>query len=359
MPKYLQYYQATYLNNYPIDTYSTYRQAIFHIDSGANVHTTNDISDFVIFHPTKSTINLATGTKAISEGIGAILIRLSPNDKPMIIAPVYFCPTAKVSTLLPGAIKTYNGYYDVNLRIFKALEYKHTPNSNLRSITTTVYNNMDYLALPVLQIKHKNVRLTYAPSINSINHQHSNNQYVHKKFDHRNMHMILQMKRKNLMQGLPLDITTFHDNYNCPICKIANATKVSTNKTSDRLKLKPGAWFCLDYSFWNHKSIRGFTSLLTAVCLSTRYSFVFPTRNKRPPLATIQWFIKTLRRQGFPVLYIQTDEGGELGRSTDFLQLLTDSECIYMGTGRSGSSFNGLVERPKIVPLQIVSGPNF
>ena len=110
--------------------------------------------------------------------------------------------------------------------------------------------------------------------------------------------------------------------------------------------MKPGEWFCLDYSFWNQKSIRGFTSLLIAVCLATRYSFVFPTRNKRPPLATIRWFIKTLRRQGFSALFIQTDEGGELGRSTDFLQTLTNLECIYMGTGRSGSAFNCLIERP-------------
>ena len=78
----------------------------------------------------------------------------------------------------------------------------------------------------------------------------------------------------------------------------------------------------------------------------THYSFVFPTRNKRPPLTTIQWFNKTLRRQGYPVPYVQTDEGGELGQSTDFLQILTESECIYMGTGRSSSAFNGLVERP-------------
>ena len=74
MPKYPQYYQATYLNKYPSKTYTTYRQAIFHIDSGANVHASNDKSDFIIFHPTKYTINLAAGTKAVSEGIGAILI---------------------------------------------------------------------------------------------------------------------------------------------------------------------------------------------------------------------------------------------------------------------------------------------
>ena len=154
------------------------------------------------------------------------------------------------------------------------------------------------------------------------------------------------MKKWNLMPGIPNNITKFHSNYNCPICHIANATKKSPNKISICPPMKPGEWFCFVYSFWNQTSIRGFTSLFTAVCLATHYSFVFPTRNKRPPLTTIQWFNKTLRRQGYPVPYVQTDEGGELGQSTDFLQILTESECIYMGTGRSSSAFNGLVERP-------------
>ena len=107
---------------------------------------------------------------------------------------------------------------------------------------------------------------------------------------------------------------------------------------------KPGEFFCMDFSFLNTPSIRGFTLLLSIICMKTRYSFIFPTRNKRPPLSTINWFIQTLRCQSYPVLYIQTDEGGELGRSTDFLSLLTKHNCIYMGPGKSGSSLNGIVE---------------
>ena len=80
--------------------------------------------------------------------------------------------------------------------------------------------------------------------------------------------------------------------------------------------------------------------------MTTRFAFTFPTRHKRPPLPTIAWLITILRKQGFPVTYIQTDEGGELGRSSDFLKLLTHHSCIFLGTGKSGSSLNGIVERP-------------
>ena len=80
--------------------------------------------------------------------------------------------------------------------------------------------------------------------------------------------------------------------------------------------------------------------------MTTRFTFTFPTRHKRPPLPTITWLINILRKQGFPVTYIQIDEGGELGRSSDFLKLLTHHSCIFLGTGKSRSLLNGLVERP-------------
>ena len=128
------------------------------------------------------------------------------------------------------------------------------------------------------------------------------------------------MKNQNLMDGLPSRIEDFHDKYNCPVCALTKKTRVPKNKTSVRIKYQPGEYLALDYSFWNIKSIQGFTALLSVVCISTRFSFAFPTRSKRPPLATIQWLIKVLQQQGFKVLYIQSDEGGELGRSTDFLK---------------------------------------
>ena len=145
---------------------------------------------------------------------------------------------------------------------------------------------------------------------------------------------------------MPTKIHPFHDTYKCAMYLLINTTKVPRTMYEHKDHYKPGEFFCLDYSFWNVISIRGFSSILSAICIKTRYSFTFPTQNKCPPLATIMWFIKTLCCQGYPVLYIQTDEGGELGRSTDFLKLLTNNNCIYIGTGKSCSSLNGIIERP-------------
>ena len=38
------------------------------------------------------------------------------------------------------------------------------------------------------------------------------------------------------------------------------------------------------------------------------------------------------------IIHIQIDEGVKLGWSTDFLKLLIDHDCIYMGIGKPGSS---------------------
>ena len=181
MPKYLNYYQDTFLDKYPNDKFTPHRQAIFHIDSGANVHATNTRTDFLVFHPIQSVINLAVGSKAICKGFGAMLIQLASTDPPILFAPVYYCPTAKVSTLSPGAIKIYNGYKDMNLRLLKELEYRKTLDSESHTLPTTVYNNMDYLALPIIHLKHAKNDIQHILTINTLTHQHANNQFIHNK----------------------------------------------------------------------------------------------------------------------------------------------------------------------------------
>ena len=127
---------------------------------------------------------------------------------------------------------------------------------------------------------------------------------------------------------------------------IAHSTKIPRNKFHIYKGLHPGELFYLNYSFWTLPSIHGFTSILSAICWKTLFSFTFSTRTKQLPLATITWFIKTLCRQGFTVIYIQMDKGGEFGRSIDFLKCITAHKCIFLGTGRAGSSLNGLIECP-------------
>ena len=103
--------QNTISDTDPTSFFQIHCTAIFHVDSGANVHASTNHKDFIVSHPTKSNIHLAVGSTAQCNGIGTIMIRLSLTPPPIIITPVYFYPTAKVSTLSPSALKLNNKFH--------------------------------------------------------------------------------------------------------------------------------------------------------------------------------------------------------------------------------------------------------
>ena len=139
MPKYLTYYQNNFLNHYPKDNYLTHQQAIYHIDSGANLYLTNTTSDLIMFHLTKRNINFVVGSTVVCEGFEVGLIKSTKLDPPGVLTvPAYYCLTAKISTLSPGILKTYNGYHNVNIRLLKAFEIILTANTDVHIFSTTV-----------------------------------------------------------------------------------------------------------------------------------------------------------------------------------------------------------------------------
>ena len=165
---------------------------------------------------------------------------------------------------------------------------------------------------------------------------------THLKFACRNNKAIRHMHNSGAMINLP----KIRDlKYNCPICSIVKAPKVSTSGSAPQRKLSPGQMLYMDFCFYRTESIRGFTSYLSVTCYASNYSFVFPTRSKRPPLDIITWLIEVMKRQGFIVLIIRFDEGGELARSTEVCSLLTKLNIVMESTGGYSSDLLGKDER--------------
>ncbi len=54
--------------------------------------------------------------------------------------------------------------------------------------------------------------MTLTPTVATIYTGGLNSQLVHQHFDHRCMEHIQRMKKENMMNGLPSQITKFHDN---------------------------------------------------------------------------------------------------------------------------------------------------
>ena len=108
------------------------------------MHTTNNKQDFIVFHPITTKINMTVGSKAQCEGIDAVLIQLTPTTTPVILAPVYYCPADKISTISPFALKYYNKYIDVTIRVHKSLKSQQLEQGSTKILPVTVHNNFDY-----------------------------------------------------------------------------------------------------------------------------------------------------------------------------------------------------------------------
>ena len=78
---------------------------------------------------------------------------------------------------------------------------------------------------------------------------------------------------------------------------------------------------------------------------TTSYTWAFPGQNKRPPVLLIGFFVKSLQRQGYPVLRLQFDEGGELARSTEVMRYCFEVLHVAVETtGGYNSTNNGKVK---------------
>ena len=220
--------QEDLILNTTLKYFQTYRNQYFHIDTGANVHATTKRNDFFIFHEDKRSINIAAGQTAYTEGYGVILLQLIPDHPPLPLAPVYYCPAAKTGTLSPQCFKLYNKCHDTTHKLFEYLSFTCPIQCKEVKLPTTRYNNLDFISIP---ITHFSSTMIKTPTVANMYTKGINNQLIHQRFDHRSMNNILEMKKGNMMNGLPANITTFHDEYKCPICLLTKTTKMKRNKT--------------------------------------------------------------------------------------------------------------------------------
>ena len=143
-----------------------------------------------------------------------------------------------------------------------------------------------------------------------------------------------------------------HDFHTCPICQEAKITHNYSHQATDTAT-KVGEIFSMDFGFVKGKvdnrlvrSHDGYSSYVLIVDHKTRYTWVFLTKNKKPPTNMIKIFLNIYGLKNVGVKIVRTDQGGELARSALFRSIV--SECGYQVeiTGADNSSQNGKAERP-------------
>ena len=161
--------------------------------------------------------------------------------------------------------------------------------------------------------------------------------------------------------------------WKCPSClpnklaiKIDHSKKnkqvtINPDTRNDDIVLKstlPGQHFHMDFGFvrgsgFSHEtidgrtvtSIDGFNSYLIVVDRCTRFTWIFLTTTKEPPIqqaqAVLQKFKTTHKHRT-----VRVDQGKELGLSANFRNMLQEEGYVLEPTGSDSSNQNGIAERP-------------
>jgi hypothetical protein len=218
---------------------------------------------------------------------------------------------------------------------------------------------------------------------------------------------------RKCVEGIP-DLPTNNPFFKCPFCERGKMVKKGGNKTIDKDSFIPGQAYHMDLVFVSgpsnldhekgsnitlspivKKSRDGYIGFLTIIDVSSRKLWTHPIKNKDPPIAYIDKFLKrhgirttnplkaiittsetgylaksrafedTLREQRYVVqptdddidffgdllpdqvkATITTDGGGELSKSHDLKRVCNSHGYEVNSTAADSSSQNGIVEQP-------------
>ncbi len=138
--------------------------------------------------------------------------------------------------------------------------------------------------------------------------------------------------------------------------------KEQDHLTKDHLEdpiLENGQRYYMDFGFMKgsgycHKdeegrtitSIDGYRSYLLIIDEASRYTWIFLTKTKAPPLEILQQFFEQHGNRNLPNRIVRTDEGGELWASTKFKETVMNAGYIMEPTAPGAPFQNGLAEQP-------------
>ncbi len=125
-------------------------------------------------------------------------------------------------------------------------------------------------------------------------------------------------------------------------------------------KADPGQHFSMDFGFVRGSQFKskdehgnlvtsfdGKNSYLIIIDRATRYTWVFLSNNKVPPIDAARKLLKKFKSTN-PHRTVRVDQGGELGKSQLFKDMLAEDDVGFTmeTTGSDSSAQNGLAERP-------------
>jgi hypothetical protein len=135
-------------------------------------------------------------------------------------------------------------------------------------------------------------------------------------------------------------------------------TTDTDHREPDNEKMEPGQHFTMDFAFVRGSeyvrkdeygttvtSLDGYRCYLSIKDRKTRYQWVFPTKQKTPPLDVIETFLNQHGNKTATRKTISLDQGGNLYESHKFKEIMFKHNYNLEPTGAGAPFQNGMVER--------------
>ena len=107
--------------------------------------------------------------------------------------------------------------------------------------------------------------------------------------------VIKSMFHNQNLSGLPKYWPKKLNKAPCTIFYTEKMTTLPKGTTPDTTNIWPGEFIHMEFAFNNVTSIRGFTYMLTVLCVNTRILWVFPTAYKWSPALVIRFILTNLK----------------------------------------------------------------
>lgn len=360
-----------------------HHQLRLHIDGGANRSVTNNPLILLNYKNTKPYyMSSAGGENDITyTGIGYLPWRSPDGDT--VLIKCYHSDQAPETIISPSDIamnhlSTYHSWTQyANLKTNKGyIKFINQTNGDTINYPLINQNNLWYYINDDMN-DYSPVGAISTPTIRRL----TNNtmyQLMHARLGHPG-ERVMQDVHKHA-EGIPR--LKKPPLFKCPSCTLVNATKRAVTQQevytaleqvalplqtgppdpppsiTKQEELEPGQVFQMDMGFvrstkYKHQedghlvtSMDGYNGYLVVVDRATRYTWLFLSRTKLPPLDLIKAFLHTHGSKTTSLKRIRTDQGGELWGSHDFQRMVQSTGFLLEPTAADASFQNGVAERP-------------
>ena len=343
------------------------------IDSGANKSVTNDrtiLQQFTSITPIP--VYGVDDTDIACHLTGWGYVTLQTDSTITLQIKVYYSATCSGTIISPNAIVrdhrvftswSQTSHLDIGMATIQFFTQQN-PHSRI-GITLHMHNSLWYARQPYLPMRQQagHDRVCY---LDSSHDDYTIINKLQKHVEYELWHQRLMHVGQTCMQNIhkcTLGVPTLrrHNFHSCSICHEMNITKTSPKGDSHDTISAFGQRFQMDYGFMrgaqdtrtNIRSHEGYNCYLLIVDFYTRYTWVFLSKNKAPPVRILTTFLNTYGNKSGPRI-IRTDQGGELARSQSFRDTLTAKGYSIEITGSDNSSQNSIAERPHRILADMV-----